>query len=667
MFRASTRLVVQTVTVKDKQGNPVEGLTAEDFLVTEDGDPQQINFVEFQRLEMTPERARPAAPSTTVAATSTPPASAEGTIATGRPGEIKYQGRRLLVLYFDATALPPAELGRAYNGAMKFIDEQMTPSDLMAVMSYGGGGVRVRQDFTSDRERLQYVVQAVVFGEDRDGDGLPDPPEGGTAFGQGDAEFTIFNTDRQLSALQTAVTMLRPLPEQKSLVYFASGLRLNGVDNQAQMRATVNAAVKANVSIFPVDARGLVASAPLGDATQRSPGGIGMFTGRLAEQAVGRFQQSQDSLYALARDTGGKALLDYNDLSLGIVQAAQALTSYYIIGYQSTHTQNDGKFRRVRITLRGDRLQAELTYRQGYFADKVFERFSTAEKERQLEEALMLEDPMTEITIAMEVNYFQLNNAEYFVPVAVKIPGSELALAKRGGASRTLMDFIGEIKDDYGNTIQNVRDKLDINLSDDTVAQLASRPIQYETGFTLLPGNYVIKFLARDSVTGRIGTFIAAFNVPNLNREEKRLPISSVVLSSQRQPITEALFTVQQKNPVLAAHPLVNGKEKLVPSVTRVFSRARELYVYLQAYERGAETTRPLVAFVTFYQGDTKVHEAVPVAITDGMNPRSKAVPIRLTVPLVGLEPGRYDCQITVLDSSAQKASFWRAPIAIVQ
>jgi VWFA-related protein len=664
MFRASTRLVVQTVTVKDKDGRPIEGLTAEDFVVTEDGDPQQINFVEFQRLDMTPEAARPA-PSPAPAAT-TPPPSTEGTIATGRPGEIKYQGRRLLVLYFDATALPPAELGRAYNGAIKFIDEQMTPSDLVAVMSYGGGGVRVRQDFTSDRERLEYVVQAVVFGEDRDGDGLPDPPEGGSAFGQGDAEFTIFNTDRQLSALQTAVSMLRPLPEQKSLVYFASGLRLNGVDNQAQMRATVNAAVKANVSIFPVDARGLVASAPLGDATTRSPGGIGMFTGKLAEAAMSSFQRSQDSLYALARDTGGKALLDYNDLSLGIVQAAQALTSYYIIGYQSTHTQNDGKFRRVRITVRSG-LQAELTYRQGYFADKVFERFTTAEKERQLEEALMLEDPMTEITIAMELNYFQLNNAEYFVPVAVKIPGSELVLAKRGGASRTRLDFLAEIKDDYGNTIQNVRDKVDKELSNETAAQLASRPIQYETGFTLLPGNYVIKFLARDSETGRIGTFQAAFNVPNLNREERRLPISSVVLSSQRMPIEEAIFTVQQKNPVLAAHPLVNGKEKLVPSVTRVFSRARELYVYLQAYERGAETTRPLVAFATFYQGDTKVYEAVPVAITDGINPRSKAVPIRLTIPLTELQPGRYDCQITVLDSSAQKASFWRAPIAIVQ
>ena len=86
----------------------------------------------------------------------------------------------------------------------------------------------------------------------------------------------------------------------------------------------------------------------------------------------------------------------------------------------------------------------------------------------------MLENPVTDITIAMEVNYFQLNRAEYFVPVAVKIPGSELALARRGGAQRTLIDFIGEVKDDYGITIQNVRDKLDIKLSDQTAAQLAT-------------------------------------------------------------------------------------------------------------------------------------------------------------------------------------------------
>src|SRR4029077_6874886 len=149
-----------------------------------------------------------------------------------------------------------------------------------------------------------------------------------------------------------------------------------------------------------------------------------------------------------------------NDLSLGIVQAEKGLTSYYTIGYYTTHTALDGKYRRIKISLNGG-LSADLSYRQGYFADKEFGKFTAADKERQLEDALMLANPVTEITIAMEVNYFQLNRAEYFVPVSVRIPGSELALAQKRGAQRTLLDFIGEVKDEYGITIQNVRDKLD--------------------------------------------------------------------------------------------------------------------------------------------------------------------------------------------------------------
>ena len=160
-----------------------------------------------------------------------------------------------------------------------------------------------------------------------------------------------------------------------------------------------------------------------------------MFSGRLAEAVVTNRQRSQDTLYALAEDTGGTAMFDYNDLALGIANAARSIASYYIVGYYTTSTAADGRFRRVQVSLTGG-VVADLSYREGYFADKEFGRFSEADKERQLEEALMLENPITDITIAMEVNYFQLNRAEYFVPVAVKMPGSELALARRRGAAR---------------------------------------------------------------------------------------------------------------------------------------------------------------------------------------------------------------------------------------
>ena len=679
VFRTTTRLVVQTVTVKDKDGKVIEGLTAKDFTVTEDGQPQDIAFVEFQRMGGgTPARAAAAAASAqTPAPAAAPPEPAAAPVTTANAierapatgiaappsGDIRYQDRRLLVFYFDGSAMSPPDQIRAYTNALKYIDTQMTPADLVAIMAFQEGAVSVKSDFTDNKTALREVIQILIYGDDQNNDGIADHPEG-TAFGQNDAEFNIFNTDRQLAALQTAVSMLRPLPEQKTLIYFASGVRLNGADNQAQLRATVNAAIRANVTLNPIDARGLVATPPLGDASRASPGGVGMFTGKLAEAAVTNFQRSQDTLYALAKDTGGQAMIDYNDLSLGIVQAAQAVSDYYIVGYYSTHIDADGKFRRVRITLNGGQA-GELAYRQGYYADKAFGRFNDADKERQLEEALMLDNPVTDISIAMEVNYFQLNRAEYFVPVAVKIPGSELELAKKRGAARTLIDFIGEVKDNYGYTIQNVRDKLDIKLSEETASQLGTRPIQYETGFTLLPGKYMIKILARDSTTGRIGTYQAAFTVPNLMREELRLPISSVVLSSQRVPMADALHTVQN-GAAQFTHPLVYDGEKLFPSVTRVFSRTRELYVYLQAYERGAETTQPLVAFVTFFKGTDKVLETQPLAVIDGLDARSKAVPVRLSIPLDGLSPGRYDCQVSVLEPNARKVAFWQAPIAIV-
>ena len=644
-LQVNTQLVVQTVTVKDNTGKTVEGLTAGDFTVTEDGVPQTISVFDFQRLEDTP-AAQPVTP-----IQARPPAS----------GNSQYQDRRLLVLFFDQTTSAPSDQLRSFAAAVKFIRTEMQAPDLVMIMTFSKGAVRTLQEFTNNRDQLLETLQKLMYPEDDDNTA----PDNG-AFGQDAGEFNIFNTDRQLAALQTAATMLRPFKERKSIVYFASGLRLNGTDNQAQLRATINAAIRANVSFYPVDARGLVASAPLGDATRQSPGGIGVFSGTTAMATITNFQRSQDSLFALAEDTGGKALLDSNDLAAGIVQAQQAITSYYVIGYYPTNTSVDGKFRRIKIALK-DGLQAKLDYRQGYFAPKQFSKFTAADKERQLEEALMLGDPITDLTIAMEVNYFQLNRAEYFVPITVKIPGSELVLARRGGAERTLIDFIGEVKDDYGTTIQNLRDKVDIKLSGETAGELSKRPIQYDTGFTLLPGKYVIKFLARNAETGRMGTYQTPFVIPNLMKEEKRIPISSVVLSSQRVDMRDALYNAgKDKGAGQAASPLVVEGQKLIPSVTRVFSRSRDMYIYFQAYERNATSTQPLVAFVTFYQGQTKAFETPPLAVVDGLDPKSKAVPLKFSLALGKLPAGEYNCQVTVLDPTGQKVAFWQAPVMLV-
>ncbi|HWF06837.1 MAG TPA: VWA domain-containing protein [Bryobacteraceae bacterium] len=663
---STTQLVIETVSVKDKSGKEVDGLTAKDFTVTEDGAPQTIKFFEYQKLPDTVEPL-PAATGDIKVLQKFPHTQ----IAPETPGDQRYRDHRLMALYFDMTALPPADQLRSIDAARKFVRTQMTPADLVAIMMYQGGAVNVLQDFTPDRDRLSTILETIAVGESQGFDGTvadDSSADTGAAFGQDDGEFNIFTTDRQLSALQTASVMLGKLSEKKSLLYFSSILRLNGTDNMSQLRATVNSAIRNGVQIWAIDARGLVADMPMGDASRGSAGGVSMYNGGAALAAAGNFARSQDTLYSLAADTGGKALLDNNDLSAGIVQAQKAVSSYYIIGYYASNQALDGKFRRIKVALNNG-LSASLDFRQGYFAGKTFNKFTTADKERQLEDAFMLGDPITELTIAMEVNFFRLNNAEYYIPISVKIPGRELALAKKGGADRTVLDFMLEVKDDFGSTMQNIRDKVDKKLSDQTAEQLAKGPIEYNTGFTLLPGKYVVKFLARDAETGRIGTFQKAFIVPNLNKEEKRVPISSVVLSSQREPVSAAIFNAAKGKTAAqqeSVNPMIADGQQLVPSVTRVFSKSKDLYVYLQAYERLATTTQPLVTFVTFYRGQTKAFETTPIAVTDGLDPKSKALPLRFNLSLDKLQPGEYNCQVTVLDTTGQKAAFWQAPVMLV-
>jgi VWFA-related protein len=670
-----SQIVIETVAVKDKKGNPIDGLTAKDFTLTEDGVPQMIRFCEQQTLPsaISDVPITPAGPEdiklyNRLARTQIVPES---------PGDVRYKDHRLLAMYFDMTAMRPADQLRALSAAEKFIRTQMTTADLVSIMRYSGGSVDVLQDFTADRNRLLSILETLVVGEGQgSAESVDDASSAdtGAAFGQDDSQFNVFNTDRQLSALQTAAKMLGQLNEKKSLIYFAGGLRLNGVDNQAQLQATVDAAIRAGVSFWPIDARGLVAQAPLGDATQGSPGNAGMYSGAAALATTTNLQQSQDTLFSLAGDTGGKALLDYNDLTRGIVQAQQSFTNYYILEYYPTNTTLDGKFRHVKISVNPE-LSAKLDFRQGYFAGKEFNKFTTVDKERQLEDALMLGDPITDLTIAIEINYFQLNRAEYFVPIVVKIPGRELALAKRGGAEHTLIDFVGEVKDLYGGTtVTNVRDNVNIKLSDATASELAKQPIEYEAGFTLLPGKYMIKFLARDDETGRIGTYQTTFVIPNLNKEEKQVPISSVVLSGQRVELKNAIYNAakaKDQEKEATVNPLVQDGKKIIPSVTRVFSKGRDLYVYLQAYQQNAAAAtaaaaKPVVAFVSFYQGQTKVFETQPMAVTPAPTSRLGTVPLNFSIGLNQLPAGEYDCQVTVLDPAGMKGTFWQTQIMIV-
>jgi hypothetical protein len=489
----------------------------------------------------------------------------------------------------------------------------------------------VLQDFTADRGRLLSVVATLAAGV-----------TGVANAGSVDSGLTIPTADGQLAALRAAAKMLGGLKEKKGLVYISSGLNLIGTDNQAMLRATVLDALRAGVSIWPRNTRGAAPGQP----------------------ALGH-----EALNTLGSETGGGVTPDSSDIAAGIAAAERSIASYYIVGYSAANNARDGKYRRVKVTL-DNNTEAKLDYRQGYFAGRDFgpPAADPDGKERQLEDAFLMGEPVTDLTVAAEVNYFRQNNAEYFAPITLKIPGSELVSAKNHGAQLTTLEFVGEVKDDFGATVTRFRGAMEIGLADSTTAELAKRPVTYSTGVILLPGRYSIKILARDNTSGRLGHYLGKFTVANLNRDTQ-LPISSVVLSSQlvddaTSPVyTEAVKPRPIQPPV---NPLVQDGKRMIPSVTRVFSSQSDMYVYLQAFEKGATTAAPLMARVAFYKGPVKVMETSGVKVSDGLDPRSKMLPIRMDVGLGSLKPGEYDCQVTVVDLATQKSVIWQKPVTVV-
>ena len=659
-FRAETNLVIVNVTVRNRSGNLMENLKKEDFTLLEDDKPQQISVFEVEHLS----------------ADVLPPASPAPTQLTPRPANpqsptpnpespASRQDRRLLALYFDFSSMQPQEQIRATEAAQKFLGQQMTSSDLVEILTYTNQ-LRVVQDFTADRDLLLSEIRRFRVGEASenaiDGATGADPTDDSGSFTPDETEFNIFNTDLKLIGLETAAKKLAIFPEKKALVYFSSGISRTGVDNESQLRATVNAAVRANVAFYPIDVRGLMATPPGGDASTASPSGTGIFTGATHQGVRDKINTSQETLSTLATDTGGKALLDSNDLITGITQAQRDIQTYYILGYYSTNNALDGKYRRIKVQTRPD-LQAKLDYRTGYYASKVFQKFTESDKERQLQEALSLGDPFTDLPLVLEVDYFRVARDKYFVPITVRIAGAALDLSKR---ATTELDFIGQIREPNGKVIGGVRDGITLKFNQENAAQLSQRQIVYDTGVTLPPGDYRLKFLARENQNGRMGTFETKFNVPDLSKQSAAVRMSSVVWSNQREPLAASVGGTANKK-LLEAHPLVENGQKLVPDITRVFRKNQRLFVYFEVYDPGTEASPSVAAELMMFRGKVKAFESAPLRVTTSKSGRPNTLAFEFQMPLANIPPGRYTCQVSVIDEQARKAGYARAPLVVMR
>ncbi|MEN6605802.1 MAG: VWA domain-containing protein, partial [Bryobacteraceae bacterium] len=676
-FSVTSRLVVVNVDVRDRNGQTVGDLKKEDFQLLENGQSQQISVFEYQRLTApgTPvvkamvARGSEAAPSVPAASTTATAPAAPAAPVSKTP--LRHRDRRLIVLFFDLSSMQADEQVRAQRAAREFVAEKMTPSDLVAVMTYSTK-MKVLQQFTDDRDLLTNVVSSFHVGETSELAGLgatssdESSEDTGSAYTADETEFNIFNTDRKLSALESTAKLLATMPEKKALVYFSGGISKTGVENESQLRSTINAAVRGNVSFYPIDARGLVAEAPAGDASTGSAGGSGMYSGAAQKQRQEQFAGQQETLFTLAADTGGEVLLDTNDLKTGIIKAQEDISNYYILGYYSSNPNEDGRYRRIEVRVKSQP-KAKLDYRAGYYAPRKFRDFSSADRERQLEEALMLDDPITDLPIALEVNYFRRAADRYIVPVALKIPGSEIELARKRDREVTRLDFIGHVRTKQGRMMGAVRDNIQVKLTGVNIGELMRRQLQYDTVFTLPPGEYRLKFLVRENETGKMGTFETAFSIPNLSQEKSYLRLSSVVWANQREAVKAAVGSAGRNDKAFKKHPLVQEGYKLIPSITKVVRKDQKLYVYFEVYGDSKAASAPDVeTTVSVFRGKVKAFESKPLHLTVDSGKNSGILTAEIELPLDQLDPGSYVCQVNVVDLSNRKFVFRRSPLVLL-
>ncbi|MGB9258389.1 MAG: VWA domain-containing protein [Candidatus Korobacteraceae bacterium] len=671
-FKAEAELVLVNVSVRDRDGNLVRDLKPEDFTILEDGKPQKVSSFDIENMANAPavETARqqvnllstPAKKATAVPANPTLSAQAQA-----------IKDRRLIILFFDLSAMEPDEIERSAIAAQNYVDKQMQPADLVAVVSLGNS-IMLNQDFTSDRTQLKKALQGFNLGagagfEEGSVGTTEGTPNNANSFTVDDTEYNIFNTDRRLEAIRSIALQVASVPQEKALIYFSSGMDRTGIENESELRSATNAAVLANMAIYTMDIRGLQALPPGGAAQNASLRGISPYNGQSTLNDLNSNFTTQETLVSLSVDTGGRAYLDSNDFTRVFRGVQQDMDMYYLLGYHSTNTARDGKFRK--ITVRVNRPGVKLEYRKGYYAEADFRHSNKEDRERQLQEELASDLPSTDLPLYLATGYFRLADNRYYIPISLIVPGSAIPFTRNRDQDKATLDILGVVTDERKVPVGGIRDT--VKLAVNAANEVQRKNVQYDNGLILPPGKYHLKIVVRENENGQMGAFETDFAIPDL--KSTPLKMSSIVMASQIQPAGK------HENP---NDPLIRNGSQIIPSVTRVFSTGQHLYFYYEVYDPArsrnanneaangknraageAKNVVRLLSNVSFFKGDVKAYETSLTEIHEVAVPDRHAAIFQLEVPLSELKPGFYTCQINVIDDAAGHFLFPRITLLV--
>jgi len=575
-LRIETELVQIDVVVTDKQGKLVTDLKREEFQLLEDGKPQNITHFSIGTATRQANWLRP---SQTAANKNVP---VPPVVITPPP---LVDAGRYLVLAVDDIHLKPGNLMLAKQTLTKFIDQQLGVSDQVALITTSGQ-VGMFQQFTENREALRRAVNRLSVAARSVTNNFDVPritPYHAELIDNGDLDalelpvqelIAKFNMDRRqavaesqararaiiqenryltmntLTTIENIVKDLRGLPGRKVLVLLSDGFLLGGQREGVHfdLRRITDAATRAGVVIYSIDARGLVAMPDTMDAS--SPGFFG--SGRLAGVRLSiensSIQAERDGMYALAEDTGGKAIFNNNDLNFGLQQVMNDTESYYLLAFEPTVSYRDGRFRKleVRVTRPGLKVRT----RKGYFApdDKATEKAErdlakAAEKDKNKTPEKLAAEAKTaankqivsglaslfqrrEVPIETAVTFLNEPPRGVQTDIVAHIETYTIRFKPSGDRQTAKLELVGVVYRENGKEEMNFLETLAMNLKPNSHEAALKNGITYTKRLQLKPGFYQLRMVARDDGGAQVGTASNWFEVPDLDK--RQLTLSSV-------------------------------------------------------------------------------------------------------------------------------------------
>jgi VWFA-related protein len=533
VIRINVNLVQVDAAVTDSSGKAVTDLKPEDFEVLQDGKRQSITNFSYISTRQQSTLAAPAARETP-AKKGAPPVP---------PARIKPEDiRRTMAMVVDDLGLSFESMARVRQSLKKFVDTEMQPGDLVAIIRTGAG-IGALQQFTADRRMLYAAIDHVKynamgrvgvssFAPLGSGDG-----EGAAAMEERNEIFSVGT----LGAIRYVVNGLRELPGRKSVVLFSENLKLFNADGMSQrvldeVRHLTDAANRSSVVIYSVDPRGLqVHGLTAADDTR------GMNPRQLAEVPMQRAQEefnSRDGMVMLARDTGGLFLYNTNDIDGAVRKVIADSEGYYLIGYHpdaSTFDPRTGQPKFHRVAVRVKRPGLQVRTRSGFFgnSDRGLEPVAHT---RQAEIAHALTSPFSTGKIHVRLTPLFTNGPKgSFLNTMLYIDGKDLEFTDEpDGWHKAVIDVVAVTFGDNGQPVDSSDRTYTVRVKNDAFEN-ARKGLIYAVSHPIAkPGAYQMRIVVRDATSEQVGSASQFIEAPDLSKG--RLTLSSVIVKEQQQP-----------------------------------------------------------------------------------------------------------------------------------